>query len=74
MRGGTTTTMVVTTNCSIGENQELWLNRKTSKLLIAVYKRQLNFIVNGENLQFSKILCKTKYYLEGFPKFEPLSK
>jgi hypothetical protein len=46
VRGGTTTTpMVVTTKCSIGENQELWLNRKTSKFLVAVYKRQLNFIV-----------------------------
>lgn len=61
MRGGTTTTpMVVTRKCSIGENQELWFNRKNSKFLVAVYKRQLNFIVNGENLQFSKILCKIK--------------
>ncbi len=39
MRGGTTTPMVVTTKCSIGENQELWLNRKTSKLLVVVYKK-----------------------------------
>lgn len=40
MRGGTTTTpMVVTRKCSIGENQELWLNRKTSKFLVTVYKK-----------------------------------
>ncbi len=74
MRGGTTTPMVVTTKCSIGENKELWSNKKNSKLLVTVYKRQLNFIVNGENLQFSKTLCKIRYYLEGFHKFEPLSK